>query len=395
MDTRTPSRGPRVNKWKVVTVILFGMNLIFAIGFTYYFSSYNDLNTKFGSLQGSYNYLQSEYNSMKSEKESIERWYGLIKADINLRHPFGDDVRKFITPDDPKVKELVLRITGGWESQSDWDECWRDIKKMYEWVNTRIGSSFDSLEPCMPEIGGTLQWTGEFWRFPSETISAKCGDCEDQAVLLTSMILSYTGGKYDVWAITLGGKSFAHMAVAIPVARDKLTVLDPAGNYFTSNLYEGLIVTDIRTALDGWFERWGSDLSIYQIFSNTEYKLFPSTEDILGYKNVEMYTDFEELKVYLTSESNFYTNSTVNIYVQNVGTIDLIIKDIIIDNISYRDWQGVILDTTLPLSLSVSNWRTITITLPIGHSSPRLNDVINSITFRTARGIDYPLVELI
>jgi hypothetical protein len=112
----------------------------------------------------------------------------------------------FVTPDDPAVMDTVLSVTRGWSAPSDWAEYWGDVKAMYDWVVANVEYRSDGLYPVLPSApAGSLEYTMEMWQFPNETLDLKKGDCEDMAVLLASMILSYNDGKYAVECIWITG----------------------------------------------------------------------------------------------------------------------------------------------------------------------------------------------
>jgi hypothetical protein len=238
-------------------------------------------------LQNQYNELNSKYSSLNQEVQNEEIWYASIRDEINHRLGFGEDAQKFVTPDDSSVKNLVSQITGGWSDTSNWNEYWIDVKSMYDWVVNNIKYSYDSPLPVMPvQLGGPLYWREDYWRYPSETISAKHGDCEDQAILLTSMIRCYGGSKYAVWTIELTGTSSSHLAVALPVLGGQLTILDPAGKFYTRNWFGGITSKDVRNAVNEWIQYWSSQIGnpkVNLIFSDAEYKSFSSTDEFINW----------------------------------------------------------------------------------------------------------------
>ena len=75
---------------------------------------------------------------------------------------------------------------------------------LYHWVVNNVEYSHDSYFPVIPEVmGSPLIWWEECWRMPAETLEDEAGDCEDMAVLLASLMLSYNNGSYAVWAIEI------------------------------------------------------------------------------------------------------------------------------------------------------------------------------------------------
>lgn len=306
-----------MNKWYVITAVL--MVIIVVQGFLYLSlnSSYNTLNANhksltsehqnlrnnydtltnqystlqsehstlqdsYDSLQTHHDSLQSDYNSLQSNYNSYVSSYDNLRNQINKR-TLEFNVTDFITPNDPSVQNRVFQITGGWSNPSDWNECWDDVKTMYDWVVNNIEYRSDGLFPVIPTTpSGDLEYRDEMWQFPSETLDLLQGDCEDMAILLTSMILSYNGEKYWTECITIEGSTSGHVGVQMLVAGDKLTILDPAGKYYTQT--SGYIDSkDISTEINNWLNYWkpemGSDVHVDRVFSNYLDKSFSSTSE--------------------------------------------------------------------------------------------------------------------
>ena len=154
-------------------------------------SEHSTLQGSYDSLQTNYDSLQSNYNSLQSDYDAYISSYDILSNQVNNRVS-GVDGKVFITPQDSTVKNLVIQITGGWSNTSDWNECWTDIKLMYDWVVNNIEYRDDGLSPILPSTPtGSAEYGQEMWQLPKETLELKKGDCEDMAVLLTSMILCY------------------------------------------------------------------------------------------------------------------------------------------------------------------------------------------------------------
>jgi len=248
-------------------------------------TSYASLEQQHQSLQTTYSILQSRYSSLSAEKTDTGNWYASIRDQINLRLGFAENRKSFVTPDDTKVGDLVNQVTGGWSNTSDWNEYWSDLRKMYDWVINNIAYSYDSPLPEIPEMGGLLQWRTEFWRFPNETIADRHGDCEDQALLLISMIGNYNKKEYTIWVVEFQSESSGHLAVAFPVVGGKLTILDPAGRFFTRDTLGNLASKDVGTAVGDWIQYWNNqgqkNVRITLVFSQTQYKKFSSTDEFI------------------------------------------------------------------------------------------------------------------
>jgi len=265
-------------------------------------SSYTSLLNSYGSLKSNYEQLLSRYNDLASKYSTLYNeytallnkynyfinWYYNLANQVNVRiSPYLENVTMFITPDDPLVVSLMYNVTGGWGNPSDWDEYWSDIFKLYKWVVNNIRYSYDSPEPLLPDVWGTVFWWNSFWRFPNETIRDGTGDCEDQANLLASLILAYNGKRYDVWALYVVFDNGAHVAVVIPVKGGKIAILDPAGMYYTSTWLGSLTAKDVATELQNYFQYWASggypNGRVYAIYSYNMYKKFNSNEEFIQY----------------------------------------------------------------------------------------------------------------
>jgi len=246
-------------------------------------SSYNSLDASYDSLQSSYGSLQTSYNTLQSSFDSYYSDYANLRDLINQR-VLHLDIMDFVTPDDLAVSNRVTSVTGGWSNPSDMNGYWSDVKKMYDWVVNNVDYRSDGLYPVLPSTpSGSVEYETEMWQFPNETLDLKKGDCEDMAILLASMILSYNDGAYWVECIWITGSLSAHVAVQFPVTGDKLTILDPAGHYYTQDLYGNLGSKGISTEINNWLDYWkpslGSDVRVYRVFSSYMDRSFSSTSE--------------------------------------------------------------------------------------------------------------------
>jgi hypothetical protein len=205
--------------------------------------------------------------------------YFAIRYQLNQRSQHYD-LERFITPNDTAVQQTIADVTGGWSDPSDWDEYWTDLEALYDWVVSNIQYNYDGLFPVLPSVmSGDVAYITEMWQFPNETLSVRRGDCEDMAILLCSLVRGYS---QEYWAecILIVSSSSGHAAVQIPVAEDKLAILDPAGHYHTSSM--GVLVSkDISTEITNWLNYWkpqmGTDVRVYQVFSDYMDQTFSST----------------------------------------------------------------------------------------------------------------------
>lgn len=295
-EARPERKHVRLNKWHVIAVVLVAVIAIQGFMYVSLNSRFNtlnadhksltaenkDLESDYNSLQSDFDSLQSEYGTLQSTYDSYVSSYDYLRTQINAR-TLQLLVRDFITPEDSTVKNKVVQITGGWSDPSDWNECWDDMKKMYDWIVNNIEYRSDGLSPVLPTTpSGYLEYSEEMWQFPSETLDLLQGDCEDMAILLTSMILSYNEGKYRTECVMIEGSTDGHAGVQMPVADDKLTILDPAGKYYTQtsgNIDNKDISTEINSWLNYWKPQMGNDVHVVRVFSDSLDKSFSSTSE--------------------------------------------------------------------------------------------------------------------
>jgi len=246
-------------------------------------SDYNGVLSDYNSLDSSYDSLQASYDNLQSSFDSYYSGYASLRSLVNQR-ALQLDVMDFVTPNDAAVNNTVHSVTGGWSNPSNWDEYWSDMKSMYDWVVNNVKYRYDGLFPILPSTpSGSVQYSTEMWQFPNETLNQKKGDCEDMAILLASMIRSYNGGKYWVECLLIVGSLSGHAAVQVPVTEDKLTILDPAGNYYTQDSGGSLVGKDISTEIDSWLNIWkpqlGSNVRVERVFSDYIDRSFSSTSE--------------------------------------------------------------------------------------------------------------------
>ena len=90
------------------------------------------------------------------------------------------------------------------------------------------------------------------WQFANETIKLKKGDCEDQAILLCSMIKCYNNELISTHCKCLSSFTANHFGVQIQWNKNTLVIFDPVGNYYTKNPYGLIGFNDINTEINNW-----------------------------------------------------------------------------------------------------------------------------------------------
>lgn len=98
---------------------------------------------------------------------------------INVRYGQWHDIRDFIQPSNPDVLAIF-------------SQCGPDYWSLYNWVCSEIQYRADPLE---------------FFQFPSETIARGFGDCEDTAILLTSLLKA---GRMPAYTVLGNYQGYGH-----------------------------------------------------------------------------------------------------------------------------------------------------------------------------------------
>ena len=264
----------------LVLLILAGIGYLLWYGGSWFEG--RSWESKYSDLKMERLALEIERDDLQDDYAGMTEWYAGIRDSINSRLGDGRDGMLFVTPDDEAVAAEVLGITGGFSE--DVSEQWADFKRMYDWVVDNIEYSSDTPVPVLPGLEGRLSWQDDFWRMPSETIEDGVGDCEDMAVLLASMMKSYSSSKgYPLWVITFDWVLHGHAAVAFPVEGGKLTILDPAGHYYTGEP-QSLQSSTVSDAVQDWLDYWSAECpSAYvdSVFSDSMLEMFSTTNEFV------------------------------------------------------------------------------------------------------------------
>lgn len=191
----------------------------------------------------------------------------------------------FITPNDPSVAQVVRNITGGWSDTSNLTEFWYDVHRMFYWIVEKpFLFNRDTFYPILPsEPWGSVRYKEEVWLFPNETLSFGWGDCEDQAILLCSMILSYEGQnqKFPVECITFigGGDDLMKGHTAVQIShKGNLTLLDTTIVYFTSDHAGKVTAKSVSIEINNYFR---NHVTYLVVFSDSLIKIFASIDEYI------------------------------------------------------------------------------------------------------------------
>ncbi len=225
--------------------------------------------------------VQAEYDL----NQWLSRYY-YFREQIYSRMVDGPSMQAYITPDEPAITELVEKITDNYSSEPK--KWWKDVSALNHWVTDNIKYSADSYLPILPEnVSGDLFWQRDFWKLPVETLEDMAGDCEDMSMLLASMLSNYSKGSLEVWIIEIQNENRRHIAVAYPTVDGLLTILDPAGNYYTWHFsWSELRAYEVAVVLRYWLKDWEPVMpgaQVVAIFNERFYMPFSSTQEFIDW----------------------------------------------------------------------------------------------------------------
>ena len=146
------------------------------------------------------------------------------------------DKTLFVTVSEPAILITLPMIVNNSRNSDNHNEVWNDISSIYHWVKTCIQYENDSYLLLTQGANQSLQSPVDIWQYPSQTLVLGQGDCEDQALLLTSLLLSYSNESYYFECLLLQSSSgIGHVTPYIPIKGDLLTIMDPATGYYTTS----------------------------------------------------------------------------------------------------------------------------------------------------------------
>lgn len=239
---------------------------------------YNNLEYDFGKLQENNNELMSQFGNYTVQ-------YKQLRETINSRLALDGNLSRFVTPRDPAVKEMMLEITGGREDPESTDEFWEDTRALYDWVTERISYGADSPYPYLySDPSYPARWFEHSVRYPNETLIDGTGDCEDQAILLLSMMMAHNE-QYAMWCISLKWEGDGHLAVAFPVAGGRMAILDPSGGYISGTAM-AFSSEPVGKAVGDWINILDDpDVHVSSVFNDELYVEFESTKEFIEWFN--------------------------------------------------------------------------------------------------------------
>lgn len=114
-------------------------------------------------------------------------------------------VRNAVRDPSQKIRETALQIIGNAGSTSGFVD---QVRRLQQWVQTNIRYIYDP-----PDV--------ELVQTPQYTLQQRAGDCDDQSVLLASM-LQATGHPVQFVAVGLSGQPLSHVMVQTLVGKQWL-----------------------------------------------------------------------------------------------------------------------------------------------------------------------------
>ncbi|MFN3805476.1 MAG: hypothetical protein ACK4SY_10500, partial [Pyrobaculum sp.] len=149
--------------------------------------------------------------------------------------------------------------------KGDWD----NILALYLHVVNNVKYARDVPVPIPPTVDELIsgRFSREFrWDYvqsPLITLSLRQGDCDDMTILLYAMIKAWQkyvyGKEYTLWLMLIEmNDGIGHAAVASPVEGGRISILDPAGEYYTGTpgRYRS---EDPYTELRRYSDRWSDE----------------------------------------------------------------------------------------------------------------------------------------
>jgi hypothetical protein len=240
-------------------------------------ADYSELEAEHGDLISGYRGLEAAHYSLQRARDELQGRYDEYVSDYEgLRR----EVNSRLGLEDT-IMVRMMEVTGGREAPGSEVELLGDYKALHDWIRLRIDGSADSPYPYLDLAPSyPVRWVGNSVRFPGETLEDMAGDCEDQAILLLSMMIAYGEGDAK-WCISYEWSEGAHVAVSVPVQGGGLIILDPAAGYHTGTA-STLIGRPVEEAIDGWIGKWEEKgVFISSIFNAEMRRKFSGTEEFL------------------------------------------------------------------------------------------------------------------
>jgi len=227
--------------------------------------------------------LEKDHEVLSEEFEEYVDQFNEIRGEINSRVGIDGNLSGFVTPQDPAVVGQMLSITGGHADPDSMEELLGEYESMYRWVTSRISEELDSPYPYIyADASQQIRWVKHSVRYPNETLVDRYGDCEDQAILLLSMMTAYSD-QVEKWCISIDWEGGGHIAVAYLSVNGGLVILDPTRDYRSDSLVSG---EPASLALEEWMAIFShEDAYVDSVYDGDMYVEFESTADFIAWFN--------------------------------------------------------------------------------------------------------------
>lgn len=219
-----------------MVVVLVGTTGFIYLTYTSLQNDYQNLESSYTSLQSSYTDTLNEISALSSEVDNLQSYVNSFQLEVNSiqdnlqqaqsqidvvekrTNPTSTQKESYVTPDDPAVVDRVAALGG----TGQWD--WSIARDFLDWVVANIEYESDPEIPNPYDYGATTR--GEWYKYPSETLSEGCGDCEDLAILLASMLRA--NGGVGTYVLTVYTQDSGHALVITRVEGQNAAIWDPA-----------------------------------------------------------------------------------------------------------------------------------------------------------------------
>lgn len=110
-----------------------------------------------------------------------------------------EDMKAYITPDDPVVQQQLNQILNSW-----WRWAYSDYEAIRQWIGVNIRYVSDQQ----------AHGVREYWQLPRETLELRTGDCEDFAILLCTFLRAHGYSAERVYVVCGSDGDILHGYVA-------------------------------------------------------------------------------------------------------------------------------------------------------------------------------------
>ena len=173
-------------------------------------------------------HTESHFIEILASAEDSKRVKTHLVNPVLPRKSLSEEMMKlYVTPFDPWIKNRVDNILENkpfWDVRADWSV-------ILDWVKNNIKYEGDYV----------LHNEIDYWQLPQETLFTGKGDCEDQALLLCSMLRAKGYQTDEVYVIVGIGEESAHAWVTLKVTTlfgDSWIYLEPTSSGWFSDVLD-------------------------------------------------------------------------------------------------------------------------------------------------------------